>query len=63
MVTAIQAEQAEALAALKTAREMVERPEPMTGARLAQLRGLLEYIEAQVGQIPTLKRRRKETDI
>ena len=46
----------EALGALKTAREILARPEPLAGARLAQFRGLLDFIEEQVGAIRELKK-------
>lgn len=50
----------EALDALKTAREILARPEPLQGARLAQYRGLLEFIEERVGAIQEVKRQRRE---
>ena len=51
--------QSEALSALTTARKMLDNPEPLTGVRLVQLRGLLEYAEDQVTRIQAVKRTRK----
>lgn len=50
----------EALAALTTARGMLDAPEPMTGVRKVQLRGLIEYAQEQVGAIQELKKQRRE---
>lgn len=54
---------AQALTALAEARKLVASPETLLGARLAILRGLLEYAEEQVEAISETKRPRtkKET--
>lgn len=54
---------AQALEALSTARKMLENPEPLTGVRLVQLRGLLEYSEEQVVAIQEVKRPRRAKDV
>ena len=51
-----------ALNALAEARKMAASPEALTGARLAILRGLLEYAEEQVEAISETKRPRKEKE-
>jgi hypothetical protein len=50
----------EALEALSTARKMLTTTEPVAGARLAQLRGLLEFTEERVLAIQEVKKVRRE---
>ena len=53
---------AQALEALSAVRAMLASPEPLVGVRLVQVRGLLEYAEAQVTAIEETKRPRKKTE-
>lgn len=49
----------EAVSALSTARKMLESPEPLTGVRRVQFRGLLEYAEEPVAVYLTVRKPRK----
>lgn len=49
----------EAQEALGTMRTMLVSPEPLAGSRLAQFRGLFEYVEDRVEAIQELKRQHR----
>ena len=54
---------AAALEALSTARKMLDSPEALTGVRLVQRRGILEYADEQVLAIQETRRPRKAKEI